>query len=284
MELFNLVRNNDYQDIRGCIRHDTFVKEIEENESGVVLDQRAYITIERSVFLYSHYWDENTIERNIQWRLTCSVDVWVDQVVCAENGKIISAELDEELFLESFKESRANLYFDGTIVNDYEFDEIELFQQFIIKANELDEIKRIIKDIYVRKQNSKFHYIVKALMKDNGEVFFEHYNLYSDKPLSKAENYNEVFKSIALDTPYGVCQELLEHIYPTTGKLHENFDPSEFKAIDVDFELGYSLIRIDLIPVDEFDHESADFFELHFFKEFDCVKNNTQNSSNTYCA
>lgn len=284
MELFNLVGNNDYQDILGCIRHDTFVKEIEESESGVVIDQRAYITIERSVFLYSHYWDENEIERNIQWRLTSSVDVWVDQVICAKNGEIISAELDEELFLESFKESRANLYFDGSIVNDYEIDEIELFQQFIIKASDLDEIKEIVKDIYVRKHNSKFHYIVKALMKDNGEMFFEYYNLYSDKPLSNVENYQEVFKSIALDTPYGVCQELLEHKDPTTGKLPQNFDTSEFKAIDVDFELGYSLIQIDLIPIDDFDHNSIEFFELHFLKEFNCVENNTQSFSNSYCA
>lgn len=284
MELFNLANNNDFQEIRGCIRHDTFVNEIEDNGSGVVLDQRAYITIERSVFLYSHYWDENEIERNIKWRLTCNVNVWVDQVVCAKDGKIISAELDEELFLASLNESRPDLYIDGSKIQDYEFDEIQLFQQFIIKATELDEIKNIIQDTYVRKQNSKFHHILKALMKDNGEVFFEYYNLYSDKPLTNAENYHEVYKSIALDTPYGVCQELLDHKDPITGKLPENFDTSSFKAIDVDFELGYSLIRIDIIPVDEFDNSSVEIYELHFLKELNCVKNNSQSLSNSYCA
>lgn len=284
MELFNLANNNDYQNLLGCIRHNTSVREIEENESGVVLDQRALINIERSVFLYSHYWDENEIERNIQWRLTCNMDVWVDQVVCAKDGKIISAELDEELFLASLKENRPNLYIDNSKVQDYEFDEIELFQQFIIKSTDLDEIKNIVQDIYVRKHNSKFHYIVKALMKDNGEVFFEYYNLYSDKPLSMADNYQEVFKSIALDTPYGVCQELLDHQDPSTGKLSENFDTSEFKAIDVDFELGYSLIRIELITIDDFDHNNAEIYFNHFLKEFNCVTNNSKNSSNSYCA
>lgn len=121
-------------------------------------------------------------------------------------------------------------------------------------------------------------------MKDNGEVFFEHYNLYSDKQLTNAENYHEVFKSIALDTPYGVCQELLEHKDPITGKLPENFNTGSFNAIDVDFELGYSLIRIDIIPVDVFDHSSVEIYELHFLKELNCVKNNSKSLSNSYCA
>lgn len=284
MELFNLINSIAYQDILGCIRHNTSVREIETNESSAVLDQRAFINIERSVFLYTHYLDENEIERNIRWRLTCNIDVWVDQVVCAKNGEILSAELDEELFLANLKESRPEMYFDDSKVHDYEFDEIELLQQFTIKADELDEIKKIIQDVYVRKHNSKFHYIAKALMKDNGEVFSDYYDLYSDKPLSTDDHYHEVFKSIALDTPYGVCQELLDHKDPITGKLSQNFDSSEFKAIDVDFELGYSLIQIDIIPIDDFDYDRTAFHELHFLKELNCVKNNTQNFSNSYCA
>ncbi len=250
MELRNLAIKNNFENIHNFLRYDTLINEVDKTDYSEVSDQRAYVTIERSAYLYDTYLDENNIERNIKYRLSCDLDVWLDQVVRIDDGQIISAELDVELFNNCFYENPPRLYIDGSDIENYEIEEVELFKKFLFKESDIDLIKSIITDIYIRKQNAKYHYVLTAIMKDNGDVFFDYYNMYSDAPLSNHDDYHDVLKSLALNSPYGSCH-----------------NSTSFTGIDVDFDRGYSLIDIDITHIDEFNHDSpVEIYELHFFK------------------
>lgn len=199
---------------------------------------------------------------------SCIFNMYADGVYDHDEGKYTSVLADRELLLgsdymtnQSDQEDILTIDFkiNDTIQTDQEV--INQLKNLLLTSDDEAYINGLLEKKFIVAPEQEAYY-VEAIHKINGEQFSHYYKVYSPKKLESEDE--ALYKSLAYSGLYGIAQDFNEGFDHKKQVFTKDFDDLTLSdSRMVDWDDGFSLVRLVVEPFDDNKHVGDDLWEHH---------------------